>query len=155
MQSMFPMLSSLGFWNWFILAVLLFILETVVPGVHFLWFGLAAVVVGVLSVATGIAWPWQLVAFGVISVLTVFWVRRYVRPDVAKSDLPDLNERGQQYIGRSLVVEQAIQNGRGKVRVGDTLWTAEGPDSPAGARVTVKEARGNVLVVDVPPVSSA
>ena len=46
MQSMFPMLSSLGHWNWFILAVLLFILETVVPGVHFLWFGLAAVVVG-------------------------------------------------------------------------------------------------------------
>ena len=36
MQSMFPLLSSLGFWNWFILAVLLFILETVVPGVHFL-----------------------------------------------------------------------------------------------------------------------
>jgi membrane protein implicated in regulation of membrane protease activity len=36
--------------NWFILAVLLFILETAAQ-VHFLWFGLAAVVVGVL--------PWQ------------------------------------------------------------------------------------------------
>ena len=28
------------------------------------------------------------------------------------------------------MVEQAIQNGRGKVRVGDTLWQAEGPDAP-------------------------
>jgi len=148
MQSMFPMLSSLGHWNWFILAVLLFILETVVPGVHFLWFGLAAVVVGILTVATGIGWPWQLIAFGVISVLTVFWVRRFYRAEAANSDLPDLNVRANQYIGRSLIVEQAIQNGRGKVRVGDTLWTAEGPDSPAGARVTVKEARGNVLVVE-------
>ena len=131
--------------------MLLFILETVVPGVHFLWFGIAAVVVGVLALATGIAWQWQVIAFGIISVLTVFWVRRYVRPDVAKSDLPDLNERGQQYIGRSLVVEQAIQNGRGKVRVGDTLWQAEGPDAPAGARVTVTAARGTVLVVERAP----
>ena len=83
-----------------------------------------------------------------ISVLTVFWVRRYVRPDVATSDLPDLNVRGQQYIGRSLVVEQAIQNGRGKVRADDTLWLAEGPDAPAGARVTVTSTKGNVLVVE-------
>ena len=60
-------------------------------------------------------------------MLTVFWVRRYVRSDAATSDLPDLNERGQQYIGRSLVVEQAIQNGRGKVRVGDSRVAGRGP----------------------------
>jgi membrane protein implicated in regulation of membrane protease activity len=39
-------LWSLGAWNWFIVAVALFVLETVVPGVHFIWFGLAAVIVG-------------------------------------------------------------------------------------------------------------
>jgi len=148
MQTLFPTLSSLGVWNWFILAVLLFILETIVPGVHFLWFGLAAVVVGGIALATGIVWQWQMIAFGVISVLTVFWVRRIYRAGVAHTDQPDLNVRANQYVGRSLVVEQAILNGRGKVRVGDTLWTAEGPDSPAGARVTVKEAKGNVLVVE-------
>lgn len=137
-----------GPWNWLILAVILFTLETFVPGVHFLWFGIAAVIVGGLALATGVLWPWQVLAFGIISVLTVFWVRRYVRPDVTKSDLPDLNERGQQYVGRSLVVEQAIQNGRGKVRVGDTLWQAEGPDVPAGARVKVTATKGTVLVVE-------
>ncbi len=78
----------------------------------------------------------------------MFWVRKYARPDVAISDLPDLNERGHQYIGRSLVVEQAIQNGRGKVRVGDGIWAVEGPDAPAGARVTVVGAKGPVLVVE-------
>jgi membrane protein implicated in regulation of membrane protease activity len=148
MQTLFGIFAGFGPWNWFILAVLLLILETVVPGVHFLWFGLAAFVVGGLTLATGMSWPWQLVAFGVISVLTVFWVRRFYRAGVANSDLPDLNIRGQQYIGRSLVVEQAIQNGRGKVRVGDSLWAAEGPDTPAGARVTVTAARGTVLVVE-------
>lgn len=148
MQSLSALLYSLGPWNWLILGVALFVLETMIPGVHFLWFGIAAVIVGFLGLATGFAWQWQVLAFALISVLTVFWVRKYVRPDVAISDLPDLNVRGQQYVGRSLVVEQAIQNGRGKVRVGDTLWAAEGPDVPAGGRVTVTGARGTVLVVE-------
>ncbi|HSR80429.1 MAG TPA: NfeD family protein, partial [Hyphomicrobiaceae bacterium] len=65
----------------------------------------------------------------------------------SKSDLPDLNERALQYVGRSLVVEEAIENGRGKVRVGDSVWQAEGPDVPAGSRVKVTGARGTVLVV--------
>ena len=142
------LIVGFGAWNWLFLDVLLFTLETVVPGVHFLWFGIAAVIVGALALATGIAWPWQVLAFGIIAVLSVFLVRRYVVPEVAKSDLPGLNERGQQYIGRSLVVEQAIHNGRGKVRVGDTVWQAEGPDAAVGSRVTVTGAKGTVLVVE-------
>jgi membrane protein implicated in regulation of membrane protease activity len=147
MQSVWPLLVSLGAWNWLILAILLLCLETVIPGVHFLWFGLAAAVIGTLALAVGMAWPWQVLAFVLLSVAVVFWVKRFVRPDVAISDLPDLNLRGQQYVGRSLVVEQAIENGRGKVRVGDTLWSAEGPDTPAGASVTVTGTKGTVLVV--------
>jgi membrane protein implicated in regulation of membrane protease activity len=148
MQGIFAYFVGFGVWNWLILAVLLFVLEFIVPGVHFLWFGLAAVIVGFLALATGMSWPFQVVSFGVIAVLTVFLVRRYVRPEANVSDLPDLNERGQQYIGRSLVVEQAIQNGRGKVRVGDSVWQAEGPDAPVGARVKVTGTRGTVLVVE-------
>lgn len=148
MPSLFSYLSGFGAWNWFILGAILFTLETFVPGVHFLWFGIAAIVVGALALLTGITWPWQVIAFGVLAVATVFWVRRYVRPDVARSDLPNLNERGQQYVGRSLIVEQAIQNGRGKVRVGDTLWQAEGPDLPVGTWVKVTAARGTILVVE-------
>ena len=148
MQSLSALLYGLGPWNWFILAVALLILETVIPGVHFLWFGIAAVAIGFLALVTGLTWQWQVLAFGLLSVLTVFWVRRYARPDVTISDQPDLNVRGQQYVGRSLVVEEPIQNGRGKVRVGDSTWVAEGPDAPAGARVTVTGAKGTVLVVE-------
>jgi membrane protein implicated in regulation of membrane protease activity len=148
MQALYTFFAGLGLWNWLILAVCLFILETMVPGVHFLWFGMAAVVVGILAVLTGMPWQLQIVAFGVLSVAAVFLVRRYLGSNVAKTDLPDLNERGRQYIGRSLVVEDAIQNGRGKVRVGDTVWQAKGPDTPAGARVTVTGAEGTILVVE-------
>lgn len=142
------MLYSLGPWNWFIVAVALLILETIIPGVHFLWFGIAAIIIGFVALVTGIAWTWQVLAFGLLSVIAVFWVRKYARPDVAISDLPDLNVRGQQYVGRSVLVDQAILNGRGRVRVDDTLWSAEGPDAPAGTRVTITGTKGTVLVVE-------
>jgi membrane protein implicated in regulation of membrane protease activity len=151
MQSLLDLLYSLGRWNWLIAAMVLLILEIILPGVYLLWFGIAAAVVGALALSTGIEWQWQVLAFVVLSVATLFWVRRFARSDMAISDLPDLNVRGQQYVGRAVVVEQAIENGRGKVRVGDTLWSAEGPDAPAGARVTVTGTRGTVLVVERAP----
>lgn len=148
MSGLLSLVSGFGPWNWFIFGLVLFTLEMAVPGVHFLWFGVAALLTGGLAMLTGITWPLQLVAFGALAVAVVFTVRRFSRPDMASSDLPDLNARGQQYVGRSVLVEVPIQNGRGKVRVGDTLWSAEGPDVPAGTRVTVTGTRGIVLTVE-------
>src|SRR5262249_49922893 len=111
MQGLLALFYGFGVWNWLILAVLLFVLEFLVPGVHFLWFGIAAVVVGALAMGTGMIWQYQIIAFAVISVLTVFGVRRLFRAETAHTDQPDLNIRGQQYVGRSLVVAEPIQNG--------------------------------------------
>jgi membrane protein implicated in regulation of membrane protease activity len=80
-------------------------------------------------------------------VLDVVWAH----PTISKSDQPDLNRRTAQLVGRILIVEEAIEGGRGKVRVGDTLWLVEGPDMPAGAQVRVAAHRGNLLVVERPP----
>jgi len=145
---MVSFLSGLGPWNWLILALLLYGLETIVPGVHFVWFGTAAIVVGLLVFATGITWPWQLIVFTVMAIGTVFVVRKVARSDGQVSDLPDLNVRGAQYIGREFVVAEPIKGGRGRIRVGDTLWQAEGEDAPEGARVRVKSAHDSVLVVE-------
>lgn len=147
-MSLSEMIANLGSWNWFILAVVLIMLEFVVPGVHFLWFGIAAAIVGVIALTTAVAWQWQLVAFAVLAVATVFVFRRFADPRAAASDEPDLNVRGAQYIGRTFVVTNAITQGRGKIRVGDTTWNAEGEDAPVGARVTVVGVDGTALVVE-------
>jgi membrane protein implicated in regulation of membrane protease activity len=151
MIAMASFLSGLGPWNWLILALLLYGLETIVPGVHFVWFGTAAIVVGLLVFGTGITWPWQLVAFAVIAIGTVFIVRKFARSDAQISDLPDLNVRGAQYVGRDFVVEESIRGGRGRIRVGDTLWQAEGEDAPVGTRVRVKSVNDSVLMVERAP----
>ena len=104
--------------------------SSIVPGVHFVWFGIAAVLVGALGLTVDIAWEWQLITFAIISCITVFFARRYAGPDVTASDEPDLNTRAAQYVGRVVTVEEAISHGRGKVRVGDTVWNAQGADAP-------------------------
>lgn len=148
-MSVADFLWNLGPWNWIILAVILFLLETVVPGVHFVWFGLAAFIVGGLSFFVDVTWQWELVFFAVIACVNVFFVRRYAAPDMHGTDEPDLNIRAAQYIGREVMVEEAITDGRGKVRVGDTLWPAQGSDAPKGARVTVTGTSGTVLIVEL------
>ena len=139
---------NLGAWNWFIVAVALFALESVVPGVHFVWFGIAAVIVGALGLTIDIAWEWQLITFAIISCITVFFARRYASPEVAASDQPELNLRAEQYVGRVVMVEEAISDGRGKVRVGDTVWNAQGSDTPQGVRVKITGTNGTCLLVE-------
>ena len=147
MQTVSSLIEQFGPWLWFALAVLLFVMESIVPGVHFVWFGLSAAVVGIIALATSVAWEWQLIAFALIALAAVFWVRHKSREESAKPDVPDLNVRGAQYIGRIVTIEDPIVNGRGKVRVGDTVWVAEGEDGPKGASVKVTGADGTVLVV--------
>jgi inner membrane protein len=134
-------------WIWLLLGALLLGLEIVVPGVHFVWFGFAAGLVAVLVFITGMPWGFQLIAFAVLATAFVYFLRGYASAERIASDEPDLNVRGQQYVGRTVVVENGIEGGRGKVRVGDTLWSARGPDLPAGASVKITDVDGIVLVV--------
>lgn len=142
------LLRELGAWAWLILAVVLVVLETVIPGIHFVWFGVAATIVGVVALSTDIDWQWQVLLFGLLSFAAALLLRRYAVPGNAPSDQPGLNQRGSYYIGRIVVVENAINNGRGRVRLGDTLWSAEGPDLAAGAKAKIVRLDGTVLIVE-------
>ncbi len=138
---------SLGAWNWFVVAAVMALLETIIPGIHFMWFGMAAVLMGGLVLAVPMSLPIQLIIFAVLSLAMILIARLFWSPQEIVTDEPDLNERGQQYIGRTVTVVEPIERGRGKVRVGDTVWTAEGPDMPEGARAKVTGAKDTVLVI--------
>ena len=50
-------------------------------------------------------------------------------------------------IGAKGVVSQPIFNGQGKVKLGDTVWLAEGPELEGGAPITVTDVRGITVIV--------
>ena len=92
---------------------------------------------------------WYVAAAGALLIIDILVDFVWAHPSVLKTDQPDLNRRPDQLVGRVVAVEEAITHGRGKVRIGDTLWIVEGPDAPAGAEVRVTAAQGAVLRVEL------
>ena len=64
------------------------------------------------------------------------------------SDQPNLNRRGQQYVGRTFTLDEPIVNGLGKIHVDDSTWKIEGNDCPAGTKVKVTGVDGVILKVE-------
>jgi membrane protein implicated in regulation of membrane protease activity len=113
------------------------------------WAGIGLGLYGGWLLSRGEPSGWWLVGTGAsLLVADVLIDFVWAHPTVSRSDQPELNRRGLQLVGRVLIVEEAIEGGRGKVRVGDTLWPAEGPDTPAGTEVRVTAARVTILLVE-------
>lgn len=137
-------------WSWLVLAIGMLGLEILAPGIAFMWMGAAAVVVGgVVFIMPDITWQSQMVLFVVLSLISVYGGRQYIKNNPIESEDKTLNQRGSQYIGHVYDVVEPITAGFGRINVGDTVWTAEGPDIAAGTKVRVTGVRGTALVVEV------
>lgn len=137
-------------YGWWLLALVLIAAEMIAPGYFLLWIGIAAGVMGLVALLVpNLPVLAQAVLFGVFAVVAclVYW--KFIRPIAEqRDDQPLLNRRGQRMVGRRVIVCEAIVNGRGKVRVGDGEWLAEGPDAPAGSEVEVVDVAGTTLRVE-------
>ena len=129
-------LLDIGPWGWVIAGLLLMGLELLAPGAFMVWLGLAALVTGGLLFLVRMPVEVTLLVFAALAVLAVLLGRRLVGPP-RQSGESALNDRAAKLIGRTFVLEEPISEGRGRVRVDDTLWRVEGPDLPAGAQVRV------------------
>lgn len=145
---MSDIIASYGDWFWWIVAGIMFVLELVVPAFFFLWFGFAAVATGLVVLVIPMGWQLQGFTFAVLAVVSLVISRKFfARPD-AGTNLPNLNQRVQSYVGKSYPLETAIKNRRGKVRIHDSNWEVRGPDAPAGTWVRVVSAEGATLIVE-------
>ncbi len=73
-----------------------------------------------------LSWEWQGTLFAVLTLLAAWLWSKWLRKRVKTQRPADaqLNQRGQQLVGRRLTLDAPLVNGRGHVRVGDS--------SPAG-----------------------
>ena len=139
----------LGSYGWWVLALVLIAAELIAPGYFLLWIGLAAVVMGlIMLILPGLGFLVQAVIFAVLSILICFVYWKYIRPATElRDDQPLLNRKGARMIGRRVAVVEAIVNGRGKVKIGDSVWLAEGEDREVGTVVEVLSVSGTTLTV--------
>lgn len=149
-------ITELGPWVWMLLGFVLLTLEIFAPGVFLLWIGIAALLVGALSLQLWdwASWTWhaQVLTFVVLSLASAYLGKRITNNSPENSDQPLLNQRGAQMIGRTATLTEAIREGRGRIKLGDTTWRVSGPDLPIGTQVRVVAAGDTDLELVVEPV---
>lgn len=136
-------------YGWWLVALILIAAEMIAPGYFLLWIGLAAGVMGLVAlILPGLSVLAQVLIFGALAIASCWGYWTFIRPLAEhRDDQPLLNRRGAQMVGQRFVLSEPIVNGRGKVRVGDGSWLAEGPDLPAGSEVEVVAVDGTTLSV--------
>lgn len=134
-------------WGWLSAAAIAAGLEILVPGAYLIWIALAALVTALAALVLNLTIDAQLGAFAIAIFLSLLAARRFKADRTGPSDDPMLNRPGARLTGAVATVTHAIADGRGRVKLGDSEWLADGPDSPVGARVRVVGADGAILKV--------
>lgn len=141
-------------WHWLAVGLLLLSLEMMLGTFDLLWVSIAA---GLTSAYTAIApdgiagWQGQLVFFAIASTALFIMGRtlfRRMRENVEEH--PTLNKRMAGTLGQRAIVAEDFSGGVGRVKLGDTVWSAQSVDGAnlaSGAAVVVESTQGNTLLV--------
>lgn len=138
-------MPAFPWWVWAVLAAGVGLAELHLPGSYLIWIALGAALTAAIDAMWGLSLPAQIATFAVASavscVLGYFVYRKIGR------DEPALNQRDMQMIGEHGVTCETFVNGRGKVRLGDSVWLAEGPNLANGVPIVVTSLRGTSVIV--------
>jgi membrane protein implicated in regulation of membrane protease activity len=133
---------------WLALGVFLCAAEILVPGMFLIFLGLAALITGLTVWAVPLAVPFQIVLFVGLAFLAVFVGRNFIRQNPVEAADPKMNKRGDRMAGETATVVEALSDGTGRVKHGDSEWLARGPDVAKGAKVRINGSDGAVLIVE-------
>ena len=134
-------------WYWATAAAVIAYVEMHAPGFYLIWIACGAATTAAVIGLFGISVEQQLITFAVASV--VFCVVGYfVYRSLHVHPTTSLNRRELGIVGAEGVVAEPIQNGHGKVRLGDTVWLAQGMDLPVGTPIRVRALLGTTVQVE-------
>ncbi len=144
------MVATMEFWHWMVIGVFLLALEVFAPGAILMWFGFGGLLTGALLwLIPSMSIEWQILIFSLFSIASVLLWKKYgSKADTMETDNPNLNNRLRDYIGRDTVLIEAISNGTGLAKVGDSAWKVRGKDLPKGTRVKIVDLDGMFFVVE-------
>jgi membrane protein implicated in regulation of membrane protease activity len=142
-------------WLWLIGGVVLLIAEIIAPGFFLVFIGAAAIATGIFALLFGLGVAPQLALFALYALLAVLIGRRFYANSTPDSADPLLNDRAARLVGKVVTVVAAVDDHSGRVRVGDSEWSARGGPAAAGERVRITGVDGNCLIVEADRALSA
>jgi len=137
---------------WFMIGLILFLLELVIPGFFIFFFGLGAWVTALfcLIVSPDSISNLQIIIFAVVSVLSLIALRRLIQKKFfySKDGLSESVE--DEFTGKeALAITVLGPDKKGKVEFKGTTWDAESKSGiTAGERVIIIEKRSITLIVE-------
>ena len=141
-------------WLWAIAGLVLLIAEVVAPGFFLVFLGVAAIATGLFTLLFDLSLPPQLALFVIYTTLAVLIGKRwYAEPDHHDQSIK-LNDPGLRMVGKTVTVVDPVDDHGGRVRVGDSEWTARGGPAAVGERVRIVSVESNCLLVEAVPQTS-
>jgi hypothetical protein len=131
---------------WLVIAIVLAIAEVVAPGIFLIFLAVGAIAAGLAALATPDL-RWQLLVFVAASAAAVLALGSLYRRWLLAGRGDAASTVGRGPIGEHGTVVEPIRDGRGKVKVRDTVWLAAGPDLPEGTPIIVDRRDGTLLHV--------
>jgi len=133
---------------WLAGALILAIAELIAPGFFMIFLAAGALLTGLAVLIVPVT-PLlvQMLIFALFTAGAVWLGRQWYTQRAAPAD-PLLNDRAARLIGTTAEVCEPIVAGKGRVRVGDGAWIAQGSDAEAGVIVRITGASGAVLQVE-------
>ena len=135
-------------WLWAIGGVLLLIAEVIAPGFFLVFIGAAAIATGLFTLLFDLGLAPQLGLFAIYAILAVMAGRRWCAQPEGPEAGGTINEPARRLVGRSVEVVTAVDDHGGRVRLGDSEWSARGGPAAPGDRVRVASVEGNCLIVE-------
>ncbi|MBG6247436.1 MULTISPECIES: NfeD family protein [Symbiopectobacterium] len=143
------LLAENAHWVWLSLGGLLLAAEMLGASGYLLWSGVSAVIIGLLTWVLPLPWAWQGTLFAVLTIIVAllwwYWLRSRSRR-IADATL--LNQRSRQLIGVRATTTEAVEDGIGRARIGDSTWRIKTDEAlPVGTTVEVIAVDGITLHV--------
>lgn len=139
---------------WFLIGILFYVVELVLPGFVVFFFGIGAWCTALAVYLADISISAQLGVFLVTSLVTLFLLRKYLQSVfIGSAQQDDASVKAQPVADTGIVEEDILPPGQGRVKYGGSFWKAVA-DEPISAGTTVKIISQNNLEVKVRPLSS-
>ncbi|MEL6474120.1 MAG: NfeD family protein [Pseudomonadota bacterium] len=154
METIFDAMTTLSMWHWLAIGLIMLGIEAALGTFDLLWIAIAA---GLTAMFTALApelasgWQAQFMFFAVASVLLIV-LGRTVFAGMRKmtEEHPTLNKRMDSLVGRRGIAATDFEAGLGRVKIGDTEWSAELAGDGVirdGDGIVVEATAGNVVKV--------
>lgn len=135
---------------WFILGLVLLLLELVMPGFVIIFFGIGAWITALLCLVADPGFNLQAIVFALASVLSLIALRKMLQKRFFYTDSKLSESVEDEFTGKEAVAVTSIDaGGTGKVEFKGTTWRAESDAAiNEGQRVVIKKIENVKLIVE-------